>query len=217
MKPRNDATEFYRGIAAWGPSHRRDFPWRDTTDPWRVLVAEVMLQRSRSSTVAKIYDGFFDRWSDAASLAAAAESEVAAVIKPLGLVKRAASLIELAAEVARIGGVPKNRNDLLRLPGVGKYATNATLAVAFGKRVPTVDGVSARVYQRYFGLPGGRLVSTSRELWDLVDWVTPAEGAVEWNWSVLDFAEEVCLETTPKCKGCPLETRCLYAHARRKR
>ena len=217
MKPRSDATEFYRGIAAWGPSHRREFPWRQESDPWRVLVTEVMLQRSRSSTVAKVYERFFDRWPDAASLAAAGESEVAAVIKPLGLVKRAASLIELASEIVRIGGVPRGRNDLMRLPGVGKYATNATMAVAFGKRVPTVDGVSARVYQRYFGLPGGRLVSTSRQLWDLVDWVTPATGVKEWNWWVLDFAEEVCLEAAPKCKGCPLESRCLYAQGREKR
>lgn len=205
-----DPEAFVRELLRWGRGNRRDFPWRSETDPFRILVAEVLLQRSRGKTVAGVYRTLFGRWPDAAALSRARVDSIRAVIRPLGLVRRAETLRELARQVNARGGVPRTVEGLLELSGVGPYAAHATLAVAFGARVPTVDGVTARVYRRYFGLPGGRPASTDAELWRVVDEVTPARRVREWNWAVLDLASSVCLPRRPRCPECPLRPHCRW-------
>jgi A/G-specific adenine glycosylase len=198
----------------WGRRNRRSFPWRETDDPFRVLVAEVLLQRSRGTTVAGVYERMFARWPDAESLARAREPSIASVIRPLGLVGRAATLRSLAQEVVRRGEVPSDVDDLRSLPGVGSYAAGATAAVAFGRAVHVVDGVTARVYRRYFGLEGDLPASNDRELWKVVEDATPSKGVKEWNWAVLDLAASVCLPQIPRCERCPLRAHCAWSQAR---
>ena len=207
-------TAFRRQILAWGRANRRSFPWRETCDPFRVLVAEVLLQRSRGVTVQKVYEGLFERWPDAPSLARAHVDTIASVIRPLGLVRRAASLKQLARQLVAMGGVPSTPEELLALPGVGPYAAGATLAVAFDERIPVVDGVSARVYRRYFGNASTEPAASDSTLWRLVDESTPPRAGRDWNWAVLDLAAEVCLPKVPRCESCPLEARCAWSQAR---
>jgi len=198
----------------WGRANRRSFPWRETDDPFRILVAEVLLQRSRGKTVATIYHRLFERWPDAGALSRARVDSIVRVIRPLGLTSRAATLKELARNVARLGVVPPTLEGLLRLPGVGPYAAGATLAVAFGKRAPVVDGVTARVYRRYFGLDLAVPASSDPELWRVVAEVWPARKNKEWNWAVLDLASSVCLPKVPRCEECPLAARCRWSRMR---
>jgi A/G-specific adenine glycosylase len=106
--------------------------------------------------------------------------------------------------------VPDTLDELMALPGVGPYAAGATLAVAFDRRTPVVDGVTARVYRRYFGLPGSAS-ATDGELWSLVENATPKRSAKRWNWAVLDLAATVCLPKIPRCSACPLEGTCVAA------
>jgi A/G-specific adenine glycosylase len=195
----------------WGEDHRRSFPWRETDDPFRILVAEVLLQRSRGKTVATVYERFFTRWPTAEALSRARVDSIAAVIRPLGLVRRAATLKALASEVVRRGEVPDALAELLELPGVGKYAASATLAVAFRERAPVVDGVTARVYRRYFGSDSSAPATSDGVLWQLVARVTPRQRIREWNWAVLDLAASVCLPRIPRCEECPLRTRCAWS------
>jgi A/G-specific adenine glycosylase len=206
--------EFRRRVSAWGKRNRRSFPWRETDDPFRILVAEVLLQRSRGITVEKVFRTLFQRWPDAGSLARARESSIASVIRPLGLVKRAKTLRELAKEIEWRGGVPTTLEGLSELPGVGQYAAGATLVVAFGRRAHVVDGVTARVYRRYFGLPAELPPSNDPELWDAVDEATPQRLVREWNWAVLDLAATVCLPKVPRCAACPLNRTCAWATTR---
>jgi A/G-specific adenine glycosylase len=205
-----DVLWFRRRLLAWGRKNRRSFPWRETDDPWRVLVAEVLLQRSRGKTVAKVYEELFRRWPDASALSRAREASIASVIRPLGLVRRASTLRALAREVEECGGVPADVDGLLGLPGVGRYAANATLVVAFGERAPVVDGVTARVYRRYLGLSSELPATADVELWEKVDQATPRGSTRDWNWAVLDLAAEVCLPVRPRCEACPLVERCAY-------
>jgi A/G-specific adenine glycosylase len=176
-----------------------------------VLVAEVLLQRSRGKTVEKVYETLFLRWPDASSLSRARESSIAAVIRPLGLVRRAATLKAMARNVVELGDIPASVEGLLALPGVGRYAANATLTVAFGQRAPVVDGVTARVYRRYLGLPGDLPATSDEKLWEAVGAVTPRGRTREWNWAVLDLAAEVCLPRRPRCGSCPLGSTCSFA------
>lgn len=204
---------FQTRLSRWGKANRRPFLWRQEDDPFRLLVAEVLVQRSRSSTVEAVYRALFERWPTAGALARAQVRSIAAVIRPLGLVSRAPRLKELAKHVAA-HGVPKEVERLLELPGVGRYAANAAVAVAYGKRSPTVDGVSARVYRRYFGLSEGGPAIQDRELWTLVEQVTPPRGARTWNWAVLDLAAGICLPRVPRCDECPLRRSCAFRRHR---
>jgi A/G-specific adenine glycosylase len=208
-----DVRWFRSRLLGWGGRNYRSFPWREASDPFRVLVAEVLLQRSRGKTVAGVFDRLFERWPDARSLSEARTPSIASVIRPLGLVKRAPTLKALAAAAVRAGGVPDTLDGLLELPGVGRYAASATLAVAYGKPAPVVDGVSARVYRRYFGLDGDAPASSDGELWDVVHRVTPRTHLREWNWAVLDLAALVCLPKIPRCGECPLRDRCAWSRA----
>lgn len=203
-----------RLLLKWGHANRRSFPWRDETDPFRILVAEVLLQRSRSRTVAKVYEDLFQRWPDAESLAAADEAEIRAVIQPLGLTNRARYLKGAAADVVARGGVPRSVQEMVRLAGVGRYAASATAVTAFGERAATVDGTSARVYRRVFGLKGERDSAVDEKLWGLVEEVTPRRGAREWNWAVLDLAAAICLPKVPRCPECPLKEVCVTGRER---
>jgi A/G-specific adenine glycosylase len=206
-------TGFRRELKRWGDENQRSFPWRETNDPFQILVAEVLLQRSRGKTVAKVYEALFRRWPTAAELARARVSTIESVIRPLGLIRRASTLKQLAREVVRLGGVPRQLDGLLALPGVGPYAAGATFVVAFGGRAAVVDGVTARVYRRYFGLAGSDPASTDRQLWDLVHEATPTRGARQWNWAVLDLASMVCVPKIPRCGSCPLATDCRWSRA----
>lgn len=204
---------FVRKLLTWGRANRRPFPWRGEKDPFRVLVAEILLQRSRGTTVSAVYDQFFARWPDAAAVADASPEDIASVIRPLGLTQRAPSLRRLAQQIVELGSVPRDMDGLLALPGVGRYATSATLA-ALGKRSHTVDGTSARVYRRYFGLTAERDSLVDDELWALVDRASPRKATPEWNWAVLDLASAICLPKLPRCPDCPLRERCLVGRAR---
>jgi len=208
---RSDPKHFRTELGRWGRSHGRSFPWREARDPFRVLVAEVLLQRSRGRTVAIVYERLFERWPSANELARARADSIAALIRPLGLVRRAGTLRSLAREVTELGGVPRTLQGLLELPGVGPYAANATLAVGFGHRVAVVDGVTARVYRRYFGLEGSAPASTDPDLWNLVRKVMPRQNVREWNWAVLDLAAAICLPKIPRCDRCPLRARCAWS------
>jgi A/G-specific adenine glycosylase len=208
-----DVRAFRKDLKRWGNANRRSFPWRETDDPFRILVAEVLLQRSRGKTVAKVYEQLFARWPDAESLARARVDTIEKMIRPLGLTRRAGTLKELAAVVNELGKVPSRLDGLLALPGVGPYAAGATLAVAFGRRAPVVDGVTARVYRRYFGLDPSVPASSDPELWRVVADASPARNNKEWNWAVLDLASSVCLPKVPRCDECPLALHCRWSQA----
>lgn len=210
---RGDAGRFRRTLSRWGAENRRSFPWRETDDPFRVLVAEVLLQRSRGVTVAKVYEHLFTRWPDAEHLARARVDSIESVIRPLGLTSRAAKLRGLARAIVKLGAVPDSLEGLLALPAVGPYAAGATLAVAFNKRAAVVDGVTARVYRRYFGLTADVPPVSDEELWSLVSQVTPRRSIKEWNWAVLDLAATVCLPKVPRCSSCPLRVDCAWSRA----
>jgi A/G-specific adenine glycosylase len=208
-----DITAFRRELSRWGRANQRSFPWRETRDPFRILIAEVLLQRSRGRTVAKVYVEFFRRWPTAAELARARIPSIESVIRPLGLIRRARTLKDLAREVVRLDGVPTTLEGLLALPGVGPYAAGATFVVAFGGKAAVVDGVTARVYRRYFGLAGTDPASSDQGLWDLVYEATPSRNVRQWNWAVLDLASMVCVPKIPRCASCPLATDCCWSQA----
>lgn len=204
-----DAQEtFVRPLMRWGRANRRSFPWREIDDPFQILVAEVLLQRSRGKTVARVFTELVERWPTPEALSRARVDSIRKVIRPLGLLRRSEMLKALSSEIVSQGNVPRSVDRLMELSGVGRYAASATAAVAFRTRSPTVDGVTARVYRRFFGLDHERPASNDRVLWEVVEKVTPRRGVRDWNWAVLDLAANICLPARPRCDECPLASGC---------
>ena len=207
--PGQDAAWFRDQLSHWYREQGRDFPWRRTEDFYQRLICEVLLRRSRGTTVATVVEPLFQRWPTASELGAADVCELIDVIRPLGLLQRAHQLITLGRELSALERDPDAVEELTELTGVGPYTAAATLGA------PAVDGTSARVYRRFFGLHGNddQHKTVDQPLWDLVRSVAPTEldQTRELNWAVLDLAATVCSPRRPKCDHCPLQSRCRFA------
>lgn len=195
-------------LLKWAETNLRQFSWRRATDPFHILLAEILLQRTRAEAVEPVFGKVLRKWPTPAALAAAPLTEVVDAILPLGFQHRAARLKALGSALERIGSMPSETNELRALPGVGRYVANATLAAAYGQRLPTIDRVSMRVYLRFLGL---EKEGVDAEMWDLAARATPLRRVREWNWAVLDLAAIICTARNPRCSECPLRPRCRAA------
>ncbi len=202
-----------RRILAWFQAHRRALPFRDDPDPWRVWVAEVMLQQTRVEAMLPRYREFVARFPDPATLAAAEEEAVLAMWSGLGYYARARALHRAARRLARGGGeIPRAAAALKELPGVGEYTAAAVASIAFGEAVAVVDGNVRRVLARLFAVPGapGR-AAFERRIRELADELMRAGGAADpgaWNQALMELGALVCLPKRPRCGECPAAGAC---------
>ena len=174
-------------LLAWYDRCGRDLTWRHTTDPYAVLVSEVMLQQTRVGRVAGRYEAWLQRWPTAADLAAAPLADVLGAWVGLGYNRRALRLREACAAVARDGWP----DDLTELPGVGPYTAAAVGAFAFGRDEVAMDTNVCRVLSR----TGGAL--------------SPSEGRTgAFNHAAMDLGAMVCTARRPRCGPCPLRAWC---------
>src|SRR5882757_9876338 len=159
---RNDRKSFRRRILSWYDLNRRDLPWRVTRDPYRVWLSEIMLQQTRVAAVIAHYHELLRRFPTVEKLAAAREASVLAAWSGLGYYRRARMLHAAAKVIVREydGKFPSTAEDLLQLPGIGRYTAAAIASIAFEKPVAVVDGNVERVLQRVSGM---RLAG--EELW----------------------------------------------------
>jgi A/G-specific adenine glycosylase len=186
---------------------------RDTRDPWAVLLAELMLQRTRADLVPRVYQATMRRYPTAADFADAPAAELEVLLRPLGYHHRNARL-QAAADACR-RRVPRTMAGLLAVPGVGRYGATATLCFAYGRRLAVVDPSVIRVLGR-LGL-GESSRARPREdpsLWAAADELLPRNAARDWNYAVLDLGTLVC-RPVPRCRECPLVDLCPSAHGAR--
>jgi len=194
-------------LLAWYATDHRDFPWRRTTDPYAVLVSEVMLQQTQASRVAERFPTFMRRFPTAAALAATSEADVLAAWSGLGYNRRALALRRTATEVAR-HGLPRDLAALERLPGIGPYTARAIASLAFGDPVGVVDTNVRRWLVRRFGL---RADGPSRELQALADALAAAGNAADaapWTHATMEFGAAICSARSPRCDICPISDGC---------
>jgi A/G-specific adenine glycosylase len=200
---------FRRVMLRWARERARSFPWREQTDTYRVLVGEILLQRTRGEHVVEAYQRFVERWPRPEALAKANRSQIKAVIRPLGLARRAQLLKRLGQELTTLGEVPRSPEALLNLSSVGPYAAHAVPVFALRRNLPLVDWVIARVMRRYFGLPEGQRPNGDEELWDQASRLIESGRARDVWLGTLDFAAAVC-KPRPRCPECPLRTDCAF-------
>ena len=203
--------KFRRRLLAWYTRAARDLPWRRTRDPYRVLVSEVMLQQTQVSRVAEYYPRFLKQFPDIERLARAPARAVREAWDGLGYYARARNLHAAAREVvgrydARL---PDKPEELIELPGIGRYTAGAVASFAYQKPVPAVDTNVARVIRRVFLRDGGR-GTRDGDIWRLAAALVPKDGKRAWrfNQAIMELGALICTARKPKCRQCPVRTVC---------
>lgn len=201
---------FRQQLSTWGEDNLRDFPWRKTINPYHLLVAESLLQKTDAETVAPIYELFLEGYPTIADLAAANLENLEKLLQPLGLFFRAERLHQCARIILQDydGKVPQDLKQLLKLPGIGDYTGRAILAQAFNRPLAVLDTNIARILERFFGLQGERVKSRCQILWGAAELVAPKTDVGKWNLTLLDFGALVCRAKNPDCENCPLSSNC---------
>lgn len=208
------ARAFQRLILAWFSREGREFPWRrPSTSRYALVVSEILLQRTRAETIAGFFPKFVKRFPSWNLLAQASDRDLRTFLKPIGLWRRrAASLTALAKEIQRQHGrVPRSREAVEVLPGVGQYVANAVMMFCHGCREPLLDSGMARVLERCFA--PRKFVDIRYDPWlqALSRRVTNHPRAREVNWAILDLAATVCTVRNPRCGACPVRSCCAYS------
>lgn len=194
-------------ILAWYRHNQRKMPWRGEQDPYKIWVSEVMLQQTQVATVIPYYERFIARFPTLAALAEASLDEVLKLWEGLGYYARGRNLHRAAREVMakHNGQLPQTYQELRQLPGFGAYTAGAVASIAFGERVPAVDGNVKRVVSRLFaiedditGQPGlARIEARAAEL------AQSAPHPADWTQALMELGATLCTPTRPKCLLCP--------------
>lgn len=204
---REEMNDFSRAIIEWYHEHKRDLPWRESSDPYLIWISEIILQQTRVAQGYDYYVRFIERFPDVETLAAADEDEVMKYWQGLGYYSRARNLH--AAAQSMKGVFPKSYPEVLALKGVGEYTAAAICSFAYDMPYAVVDGNVYRVLSRYFGIDtpidsteGKKLFAAMAE--EMLDKKHPAV----YNQAIMDFGAIQCTPQSPNCLFCPLADSC---------
>jgi A/G-specific adenine glycosylase len=200
-----------RRVLSWFRVHARDLPWRQSNDPYRVWISEVMLQQTQVATVREYFERFVQVFPDVHSLAAADEQHVLRLWEGLGYYRRARQLHAAAKKIAAEydGLLPDNVADLQNLPGVGRYTAGAIASIAFNRRAPILEANTMRLLARLVGYRDDPLrASGQRVLWQVAEEILPQRNVAQFNQALMEVGSLICMPTEPNCGHCPLCSLC---------
>ncbi|MCX6538233.1 MAG: A/G-specific adenine glycosylase [Acidobacteria bacterium] len=203
--------KFRRELLDWYDRNGRDLPWRETDDPYHILVSEVMLQQTQVDRVLPKYEEWLEKYPSFDALAATPEDEVVKTWYPLGYNIRPRRLHAIAREaVVNYGGeLPSDPATLLSFKGIGPYTAGAVLSFAFKQRAAILDTNIARVLFRIFVSRGDSTTHRiKKHLWSLADITMPHKRVFDFNQALMDFGAMVCVARKPKCSECTMSSMC---------
>lgn len=206
-----DFASVHASLLDWYDEHRRDLPWRQTSDAYAIWLSEVMCQQTRIETVIPYYLRFLSEFPTVMSLAEAPLDRVLTMWSGLGYYRRARMLHGAAQQVvAEHGGrFPEAPGELRKLSGVGQYTAGAIASIAYGVRASVVDGNVVRVLSRLFAIVqdmrGG---AGLQQIWAIADSMVPTERPGDWNQALMELGATVCTPQSPQCGICPLQSVC---------
>src|SRR5262245_41988892 len=204
-----------RRLLAWYARHKRDLPWRQSSDPYRVWISEIMLQQTQVATVGDYFVRFLRSFPNVQQLAAASETDVLRAWEGLGYYRRARQLHTAAKKiVSEYGGVfPSDPAELQKFPGIGRYTAGAIASIAFDTRAPILEANTVRLFSRLIAYRGNPHSQTGqRPLWQVAEEVLPQKQVAQFNQALMELGSLICTPTEPQCPTCPLSSLCA-AHA----
>jgi A/G-specific adenine glycosylase len=199
-------------LLQWYRENQRDLPWRKVKDPYAVWISEVMLQQTQVQTVIPYYLRFLLHYRDITALANAETEQLLRLWAGLGYYSRARNLHKAARVVVeRFGGeFPTSYEDVLSLPGIGRYTAAAILSIAFDQPYAVVDGNVARVLARLLRIEGDvRHTKAQQSLWAAAQRLLPSRNPGDFNQAIMELGATVCAPRQPSCSLCPWQADCL--------
>lgn len=200
-----------RRLLAWYKRQSRSLPWRQTSDPYRIWISEIMLQQTQVDTVIPYYQRFLEMFPDVGSLADASLAQVLKAWENLGYYSRARNLHAAARMIVDTygGRIPDTPEEIKTLPGIGPYSAGAILSIAYGKPLPAVDGNVRRILSRIFAIrkPVDD-VREQRNLFALAATLIPVRYPGDFNQALMDLGATLCRPKNPDCPRCPIAALC---------
>lgn len=200
-----------RALLAWFEREARDTPWRRNRDPYSIWLSEIIFQQTRIDQGTPYYERFIAAFPTVEALAKASGDAVLKLWEGLGYYTRARNLHKAAQLVVaeRAGKLPETAAEWELLPGVGRYTAGAIASIAFGERVPVLDGNVKRVLSRVYDIDDNiDDAATLDRLWTLADELTPKRAPGDFNQAMMELGARICAPKIPLCETCPIKTRC---------
>lgn len=200
-----------RRLLKWFDQHQRDLPWRKNKSAYRIWVSEIMLQQTQVSTVIDYYHRFLRQFPTVKKLASAEEQDVLKLWEGLGYYRRARQMHAAARQVvANHGGkFPRQFDDVLALPGIGRYTAGAILSIATEQRFPILEGNTIRLLARLLKMKTDpRSRQNQNTLWDFSGSLLPRKRIGDFNQALMELGSEICTPRNPNCDICPLMNLC---------
>ncbi len=208
-----DVVAFRSSLLTWGSEHFRSLPWRLTENPYHILMAEVMLHRTQAPQVVPVYQTFIERFPTIAELSNAPREDLHRVLHSLGLRWRIDLIQDMGADlVFRFKGqVPRDRDELLSLPGVSEYIAGAVRCFAWNLAEPLVDTNTVRVTGRLFGLTTKDSSRRNSKFRRLIAALVERQDPRMYSFALLDLADQICTKKRPPaCHLCPVNVHCSF-------
>ena len=199
-------------VKEWFAKNGRDFPWRQSSNSFHILVAEVLLRRTQAYRVVEPYLELIERYPGIRDMAKADVNWLQDWFRPLGLVNRAGFLIEAANTILEQHGgeVPQELRKIERLPGLGRYSACAVLCLAHAGAAPMIDESSGRLLRRLLGLGITGPAYSDKNLFERAQQLVPNDASRSFNLGLLDIAAAYCYVGSPDCEQCPLQSLCVH-------
>jgi A/G-specific adenine glycosylase len=204
---------YHKLLLNWGAQNIRQFPWRETRNPYYILISEVMLHRTQARQVVPVYKNFIKRYPDIPTLSRTEKEELHKILFSLGLRWRIDLILEMANELMyKFGGeVPEKRDALLSLTGVSEYIAGAVRCFAWDHPEPLADTNTVRVIGRLFALNTKDSSRRNRVFMDLLAQLVSQDQPRDYSYALLDLADRICLKRKePDCGNCPLQSMCRH-------
>jgi A/G-specific adenine glycosylase len=204
---------FAQILLEWFETKGDKYPFRETSDPYRILVSEILLRQTTAKQVAKVYEDFFSKFPTIERLRGATSREIAQAIRPLGIVSRACDLAHTAQIIVdEYGGrIPDDETALMSLRGVGRYVADCVLVLAYQKSLPMIDVNVKRVLCRVLGLGYMDRDRIRDEVSQAYLRLAPSAHQNRFHYALIDLAHNVCKKRKPACDDCPIRGYCKSA------
>jgi A/G-specific adenine glycosylase len=206
-----DKRRFRGAVLKWYDQHGRKLPWRESADPYRIWLSEVMLQQTTVAAVVPYFERFTARFPTIQSLAEADLEEVLRLWEGLGYYSRARNLHRASQAVVNeyAGRFPSDVEVLRTLPGIGRYTAGAISSFAFDQPAAIVEANTERLFARLLALRDDvRASACQKHLWQFAEELVPEKRAGDFNQALMDIGSKLCRPVDPDCKSCPLQKYC---------